>query len=367
MKKIKSLICLQWLHSLIGSLIALLLLLTVGNLVAALLRGNVTIMEALSNHLLTLPSFSDRILPVCCLGGSLFSIDQLKKSNQLTAIFAGGFTRQSFFFTIFQMGLSVALFNFLLLGFIDPYMKKNQTFFGKNLSDKFGGLEGQGLFTSTLGSGKVWYRTDEYLFSFSAYNKKLKELTNAKIFFFKEDKVQKIISAKTVSYKSGRTWTFKEGKILSSLSGKTFPKEEPFERIDLSIKETLSDFNQIESDITTLDIFSLRNYVRQLNEAGINTSEYQSLLLSKVAPPVTCILFALLASLGALNPSRRGSSRSKNLRFIFVSVMVFWLVNSYLLEKGKNGQLSPFLANFLMPGVFLALFAFILSRHRKLT
>ena len=137
---LKRLIFKEWFKVFFSSAFLLFLLISVANLIGGLMRGNVSATDVLMNHLLEIPGAMSKILPVSCLVASLFSINKLKNRNELTAIFASGFSRQNFFVTVLQASIFVALFQFMMSGFIDPYAKKNRSRLIANPESKFKNL-----------------------------------------------------------------------------------------------------------------------------------------------------------------------------------------------------------------------------------
>lgn len=366
MKKIRGLIFTEWFRFFFLATLVLVALLTIANIISGLLRGNVSGSEVIFNHLITLPSSANRILPVSCLVASLFSINKLKNRNELTAIFAAGFTRKSFFINILEASTIIGIALFLILGFLDPFARKHRHFLIDDVGSKFRNLKSQGLFSSTLDSGKIWYRTNEYFFSFSSYEEKKKEILNVEVFFFRENKLNQIIYSDKAKHKVANYWTFQNGRILSLLEEESFQSSKDFEEMDFGLNESPADFAQIKSDITTLNILGLHNYIENLKESGINTDEYSIMYLEKISGPIICIIFALIASLGAFNPNRRNSSFGKNIGLVFVFTMLFWLINSYFIEQGKSGNISPSIATFTIPVVFVFILIIYFIKNRKL-
>ena len=79
-----------WLKAFLITASALLLLLTIGNLVNQLMREVISAQETIINFLFELPSWINNIIPVACLSATLFSLEKLKTKNELVAILASG-------------------------------------------------------------------------------------------------------------------------------------------------------------------------------------------------------------------------------------------------------------------------------------
>jgi lipopolysaccharide export system permease protein len=364
---LKTLIFKEWFKVFFSSAILLFLLISVANLITGFLRGNVSAMDVIMNHILETPGAMNKILPVSCLVASLFSINKLKNRNELTAIFASGFSRSEYFFTIFQASVLVALFQFGMSGFIDPYAKKHRATLISNPESKFKNLKSKGLRARTVGSGKLWYRSNDYFFSFSTYDRHHQKLFNIALFFIDaESKLYRTITAETMTFVNNNEWKISKGIESYGLSKNGFPIIKTLYNQNISIREQPKDFLQIEADITTLNVIGLNKYIRQLQKSGINVNEYLVLLYDKFSSSIICIIFSLLASIAIFNPNRRNSTFGKNIVFVFIFTLSYWLIYSYALELGKSSRIQPLISTFTVPAIFLLFLAFNFVKNRDL-
>lgn len=363
----KKLIFREWFRGFFSASFVLYLIVTVANLISGFMRSSVTPTEVMVGHVIETPAFLNMILPIACLVASMFSIHKLKNRNELTAIFASGYSRQSFISDVFQASLFIALFQFLLISYLDPYIKRNRQELFDVHTDKIDAFESQGLSSSTIGTGKIWYRTKDYFFAFSAFDKNKDQIKDVSLFFITPDKlISKIIQAEQATYIGQNYWQFDHAKVLEDVDTKDFPKHIKHEKLDLKLNETADDFLQIEADITTLPVQDLGRYIKKLENAGINTAEYQVLYYNKFSSAFICVIFSLIASIGIFNPNRRTSSFGQNIGFVFVFTLLYWLVYSYTLELGNSSKLHPILACFSVPMLFSGFLVFFYVRHRKL-
>jgi len=302
---IKNLILIEWFKAFFASVFALMLLMTVSNLVNGFLRDNVTAQEVFLNFLIEAPSFFARVLPISCLTASLFSINKLKNRNELTAIFATGFSRRQFFATIALASFLIGLIQIINIGFVDPWIRSNRHNLIAESDRKFRNLEGQGLRASTIGSGRIWYKSGDYFFSFSSFNKDKNVLNDVTLYYFSEDyKITKRIRGPSLSFNDGGQWVFSEALVYTNLDNQVFPDTQQVKQLEVMLDENVDDFKRIESDITTLPLNGLIDYISRLRRSGINTDEYSVLMYEKFAASFVCIVFALLASVAIFNPNR---------------------------------------------------------------
>lgn len=367
MSVIRNLVLREWFKFFFGAVIILLILVSVANLISGLLRENVTAKEVFLNYLIDLPTTLMQIFPVSSLVASLFSINKLKNRNELTAIFAAGFSRRSYIITICEGAIIVALIQFSLGAFVQPTFRQWRTQIMAESINKFRNLKSEGLKASTIGSGRIWFKTDKYFFSFSAYDKQSKMLSEVSVYHYDNQyKLSRKIEARRAQYLQNKDWKFFEGREFSNLNDETFPTVTPFNEKLESINESPSDFKQIESDITILEIRDLYNYIDKLSKAGINTNAYEVMFYDRIASPIVCIIFALLATTLVFNPNRRSSTFGKNIIFVFVFVLFYWLVNAYVLALGQSSRLSAPVACFSVPALFTLYLAYYFYKHRRL-
>jgi len=363
---LRNLILKEWFRFFLGAFLALTLLITIAELITGFLRHNVTAMEVILNHFVEITDKFKLITPVSCLMASLFAINKLKNRNELTAIFAAGYSRKKFFLDVATGALVIASLQFMVAGFFEPFAKSKKDFLIKDGQHKFKNLKSQGLMASTIESGRLWFKSNNYYFSFSSFDKKIDQLNDVSIYYYNpENLLIKKVKAKALRY-IGNAWIGSDVTNTAHIQSNIFPIVTRNDKQPISISETPADFKEIEADITTLNIFDLYKYISRLNTGGINVNEYMVMLLEKFSVSLICIVFGLIAATGAFRPNRRGSSFGKSLLFVFVFVILYWLINSYFIELGKSSKLNPFIASFGVPVLFSVFLAHQFYKNRKL-
>ncbi len=367
MSILRLLILKEWFKLFFGASFVLMLLVTIANLISGFLRGSVTPTEVILNHLIETPGYLAQVFPVASLVASLFSINKLKSHSELTAIFASGFSRKRFFSTIFLAATIIAALQFTTLGFVRPFVKSYKKNLLKDKIDWFKNQKSQGLLASAIISGKFWFKSDQYFFSFSKLDLDRNTIQDVTLLHYNQDHVLfNILKAKEIKYLKNDQWSARDGYEISHLSGEGFPKEKPFDTKLITLAQSLKDLKEIQSDITTLNIFRLYSYIQKLKQNGLNTHEYLVLYLNIISSSITCIVFALLAAISAFTPNRRNSSFGKSVFMVFIFTLSYWLIASYFFEMGKNSKINPYLACFIVPLFFSIIFAGFSFKNRKL-
>jgi lipopolysaccharide export system permease protein len=310
-----------------------------------------------------------KIFPVSCLVASLFSINKLKNRNELTAIFASGFSRRKFIFSIGFIGASVGVVLFFINAYLVPYTKHRQDVIKNGQAREAAGqaIKKSTVSINALNSGKIWFKGQEYFFSYSSFDRKSNTLYNLTIYIYDKDfKLTEQISAAYADFQNDSSWLLHRSLRYTNLENKTFPTIQYFDSLPLKIRETVTDFQQINADIVTLDIWKLYDYISVLKTNGINYSEYYVTFLDKFSSGFTCLVLSILASIALFNPNRRNSSFGKNIAFVLTFTFIYWFIYSYFLTLGQTSRIPAPIATFGVPSIFAVYLIFYFIYHRKL-
>ena len=103
-----------WFRALIGSILVLFLLITVGDILNGFLQ-NYSVFRIFVEYALKLPDFLSKMLPISALLATLFAFNKLKTKSELMAILAGGYSAPRIYTLILFCSLGLGLFQFLNL------------------------------------------------------------------------------------------------------------------------------------------------------------------------------------------------------------------------------------------------------------
>lgn len=364
---LQKLILKEWFRFFLGAFFVLFLLVTIANLISGFLRQSITTEEVIIGYLFELPTFLNMILPISCLIASIFSINKLKNRNELTAIFASGFSKKQFIFCIFLGSLTVAAFQYTLTAYIDPISKQYRHLVFEEANERLRAFRSQGLKASTIGSGRVWYKTTDYFFAFVAFDRQNEVLKDVSLYYYNSSQlISRILKAEEAIHLYENVWSFVNVSLVDRLGSDSTPAKYSLSELTLEINESADDFKQIESDITTLTPKALSDYISRLDSAGINTSEYKVLYFNQYSSAMICVIFGLMAAIGLFTPNRRNSTFGQSLFFVFVFTLLYWLIYTYTLELGSSSKLSPEIATFGVPALFSCFLVIFFLRNREL-
>jgi lipopolysaccharide export system permease protein len=123
----------------------------------------------------------------------------------------------------------------------------------------------------------------------------------------------------------------------------------------LDVKESPADFLKQRSEMSSMNIKQLKNYIRRFKGSGalavLNSLKVD--LHARIAYPFACIVIIFVGL-----PFSLGTGRRKGLTFASVGIalaigLLFFVVNSVGLALGKGGALPPVMAAWFAPLLFL--------------
>jgi lipopolysaccharide export system permease protein len=342
------------------------MVLSLGQVLTGLLKASNEIKHILLDLALEIPNFLIRIFPVSCLIASLFSINKLKSRNELTAIFASGFSRRQFILCIGIIGAVIGTILFFINAYLVPYTKHQQSLMTDipEISNK---ASESSVSINALRSGRIWFKGHDYFFSYSSFDSNHNVLYNLSLFYYNKNfKFSEEVAAASAKYIEGNNWMLSNGVHITNLENKTFPEPSPFIEKAFRLNETITDFKKINADISTLNIWRLYDYIAVLRANGINDSEYYVTFLDKFSSGFTCLVLSILASIALFNPNRRNSSFGTNIAFVLSFTFIYWFVYSYFMTLGQTSKIPAIAATFGVPSLFVIYLSFYFIYHRKL-
>jgi lipopolysaccharide export system permease protein len=360
---LSGLIVKEWYKSFLGAIVVLFLLITTADLINGFLQGKEAVRVFLE-YGLKMPDLMGKMLPICCLVASLFSLNRLKAHSELISILAAGYSYLKIYLLISACALSIVGLQFFNLGFLEPLANKIK----RQEITKSVKSEGRYLTRSSIEGGKFWYKSQNYFASFSYFDRKNNELRNLEIFIFNDQhKNEKILRAERATYTSESQWLLTNVMELSSLDTPAFPIQSSQSEMVFNLREVPEDFGQFEADLTTLSYFKLAHFISRLSKTGINISEYQIILMNKVFLSFICLVFALLPVSSIFNPNRRSDSFGKSVVKTLLVTVVFWVLYSSSIAFGNSGSVPPWLATGIIPSLFFSVVLWTYFKNRKLS
>jgi lipopolysaccharide export LptBFGC system permease protein LptF len=163
-----------------------------------------------------------------------------------------------------------------------------------------------------------------------------------------------------VRYLNNNLWTFENGTSYIKLENDAFPELTTFKEITLRLNEVPDDFNKFKSEVLTLNIFSLANFISRMQKTGINVIEYKVLMYEKIAISILCIVFSLVSLSTLYTPNKRSSSFAKKCHLYFNAVIGFLAHTHFINGPWPNRRTSSIFSckysHFTLSSLYSSLF-----------
>lgn len=323
-------------------------------------------------------------LPVAMLLSSLFSLGQLAKHNELTAMKSVGISLYRILLPIFSLSFLISLFVIAFGETIVPltYQRMIEV---KTVEIEKGKRERNLILQNIFVQAE-----DGRIFHLSNYDTKERLGKDVLVQRFERNRLKEEIRAKRVRWKNNG-WLFEDGveRIFSDASdefesseelGKTKPdslpvssgekyqseteKYEPFEklfRLDLKIEPEALVRRQKKSD--EMGYFELADYVKIKKRSGQVVAKESTDLHLKIAFPFVSFIIVLFGAPLAANPKRSGLAIGFAIS-LFISFVYYTLIRMGQ-SFGYSEKLPPLLAAWAANILFAILGTILLVKAKK--
>jgi lipopolysaccharide export system permease protein len=350
----------SWLIFFFSATAVLMFVLSLGNFLGGLLSSKNEFIYVFYKLIYDTPMFMVKIFPVSCLIASLFSLNQLKNRNELTAIFASGYSRKKFIYTLSLLGLSVGIFLFYINSYLVPYTR------GKAFSE-LKQVGKSSITRNAINSGRIWFKGSNYFVSYVSFDSNRNKINEIDLLYFNANfKITEEVKAKYATFLDNKNWELHNVTHITNLENPTFPALKYYPIKNWNLEESIQDFKKINADIATLSIWKLYDYIQVLSANGLNSNEYMVSFLDKFSSSFTCIILSLLSAIAVFNPNRRNSSFGLNVSFVLGFTFLYWFIYSYFITLGQTSKVHPIIATFGVPSIFSLYLLFFFLYHRKL-
>lgn len=316
-------------------------------------------------------------LPVAMLLSCLFSLGQLAKHNELTAMKSAGISLYRILLPLFVLSFLISLFVIGLGGWLVPvtFQKKEEV---KIVEIEKGRKETDVLLNNVFVQGE-----DGRIFHLATYDTKEKIGTGALVQRFEENRLKEEIRAQRVMWQNNG-WLFEEGVeriFFDSLSERSHLKDSdktksnsfsfnPAEeykafhrllRMDLKIKPEALARRQKKPD--EMGYFELAQYVKIKKRSGQLVAKESTDLHVKIAFPFVNFIIVLFGAPLAANPKRSGLAIGFTIS-LFIAFVYYTLIKMGQ-SFGYSEKLPPLLAAWATNILFAILGAVLLIKAKK--
>lgn len=301
-----------------------------------------------------IPMILTQVTPMAVLMGVFLTLGGLSRSNELTAMRAGGVSLWRLSTPLLGAALVITLAMTGLSEWVAPLSAKKVNFISRNV---LRGGPGE-----LLSRGRVWLRTRDAIVNVGLIPPGKNVLQKLSIFELSQDFT--LISRSdidTALYQNGqwvgnkisiRQFDPHDGHLtkVEKLNDKAIPK----------LQKKPDYFSEPEPESSDLSFRQLRTLTRQLTKDGYNPGRFLVDMHTRLAAPVACIIMAFMGIPFALQKGR-DANLAMGIAISVVIGVAYYVIQAILHAFGYSGILPPAIASwsanvlFAMSGVWLLL------------
>ncbi|MDY0190442.1 MAG: LPS export ABC transporter permease LptG [Desulfuromonas sp.] len=304
-----------------------------------------------------LPLIVSQVLPLTILMGVFMTLGEFSKSNELTAMRAGGISLFSLITPLIIATTLITGVHFTLNEYIVPAGVHNAEYILRT--------EVKGKTATLTKRDNLWFRDQNALYHINLVAPAAQSINGVSIYQLNDKlQLQQRIEAARVDFRQDR-WIADTAKIRSfdPQSGQLTAERNESNYV-LQLAKTPDDFGAISGDNDELNFSQLRTLSKRMQQEGLDATRYQVDMYARLATPFACLIMAFVAIPFALQ-----KSRNINLALgISLSVLIgvaFYIIQSTLMAFGYSGLLPPFIAAWSANIIFFLLSAFLILSTRE--
>ncbi|UCB53429.1 MAG: LptF/LptG family permease [Candidatus Zixiibacteriota bacterium] len=323
-------------------------------------------------------------LPVAMLLACLFSLGQLAKHNELTAMKSTGISLYRILLPLFVLSFLISIFVIGFGGSIVP-LTYQKMMYVKTVEIEKGRQQTNMIMSNLFIQGE-----DGRIFHLATYDTKTKIGSDALVQRFEENRLKEEIRAKRVRWENNG-WVFEDGverifsessvesespQALNKIGSDSFPHDSvhrnlseaeeyrPFDRLfrlDLKIEPEALTRRKKKSD--EMGYFELADYVKLKKRSGQLVAKETTDLHLKIAFPFVNFIIVLFGAPLAANPKRSGLAIGFAVS-LFISFVYYTLIRMSQ-SFGYSERLPPLLAAWAANILFAILGTILLLKSKK--
>jgi len=304
-----------------------------------------------------LPLIVSQVLPLTILMGIFMTLGGFSKSNELTAMRAGGISLFNLITPLLLAATVITAAHFTLNEYIVPASIRNAEHILQTQ------VKGK---TATLSKrDNLWFREQNSLYHINLVMPDSGSMKGVSVYRLNDAlQLQLRIEAQRVNFFEGK-WIANKAKIRSfdPVSGQ-LTAEQNKQHFVLPLTKKPDDFGTVSGDNDELNFTQLRRLSKKMQHEGLDATRYRVDMHARLAAPFACLIMAFVAIPFALQ-----KSRNINLALgISLSVLIgvaFYIVQSTLMAFGYSKLLPPSVAAWSADIIFLLFSSFLILSTRE--
>lgn len=296
-----------------------------------------------------------QMTPVASLLSVIILFCLMKRSNEITALRASGFSIFQISKPIITASLFIALGVFLFSETLIPYTSsKSNEIWAIQVKKRDP--------TRFYGKSQIWYKGEDAIYWIRHFDSKHKTMESPSFYFFdRAFRLVKRIDARQCVWEGSR-WNAKEG-IIQERDGEGGYSLEKFAQRHVDIPETPEIFMRTEKKPEEMSYWQLKAWAERVRREGYDDSRYQVDLHVKFALPLVSLILVFTGIPVALGMQRGGTPLAVSAGMGIC--LAYLLVLGFSRSLGLSGVLPPFLSAWIASLLFLLLGVYFMMKIEK--
>jgi lipopolysaccharide export system permease protein len=297
------------------------------------------------------PLLVSRVVGFATLFSTLFCLGMLARTQEITAMRAGGLSLRRLALPLFLVSLVICLLSFSWNeGLVPIFEHRAQTIYKTEVKNK----QQKSLF----GSHDIWIRGANSFVNVDTFDAKSRALHGVTVFLLNRDfSLRGMIEIPTAHW-NGKEWKNEGATEWRILADGQMAKHDAVGAPP--IIETPQDFELLARDPEEFTFFDLRKLIGDMKSKGLDATAYEVDLQFKLALPVISPLMVLLAVPFAVK-RHLGSGMALSFGVAMLIGFGYWVLSAFCLSLGHSGALPVGIAAWLPNAVFALIGLFFFS------
>lgn len=303
------------------------------------------------------PLILSQVLPLAVLMGVFLTLGGFSKTNELTAMRAGGVGLPRIITPVIAIACLIGVGHFMLNEYVVPAGVKKFNHVMR--------VEVKGKPASLGKRQNLWFRDRDNMYHADFTGSNTEVLHGISVYELNANfEHKRFIKAAQAIYTEG-SW-YAHNALVREFDPVTglLAREYQSDRLDIGLNKTPDDFSSTENEAEEMSYAELSDISQQLEKAGLNNSKYIVDMHTKLAQPLVSIIMALLGIPFALQKSRN-INLGLGITICIMIGMAFFVTQSTLIAFGYAEILPPILAAWSADVIFLLLSIFLILSTRE--
>ena len=320
------------------------------------IKQNASIAQIAMYYVYSLPSMAGQALPFSALIGTLLSLGNFSRHQEITAMRAGGVSLVSIIAPVLFGGILISCLGFLNNEVVMPAYAARAAHI-KNV--EVGKKQQRVVFQQR----RLWLRgPDNSIANIDLVTPDRREMIGINIYKLNADfSLRERIKAERLVWED-TAWRLRESRKFITKGDAIVSV--PADGEVYNIVEKPEDMGMIVKSSTEMSFKELWDYVRRLKSSGYKAVRYEVDLHEKVAFPFASLLMVLIATPFSLQQVRSGGA-ARGIALALVITAIYWALSSAGRALGLSGAMPPVQAAWLANVVFAIIAMITIYRMQR--